>query len=41
MTEKDLKEFIYNNYYKEIHFTKEDSYYLLKKFRRKITRLCC
>lgn len=30
MTVKDLKEFIYDNYYKQIGFNKEDSYCLLK-----------
>ena len=30
MMVRDLKEFIFENYYKQIGFTKEDSYYLLK-----------
>ena len=35
---KDLREFIFENYYKQIGFTKEDSYYLLKKSEKK--RFC-
>ena len=31
MSVKDLKEFIFENYYKNIGFTKEDSYDSLKK----------
>lgn len=32
---KDLREFTYGNYYKQIGITKEDSYYSLRKFRKK------
>ena len=35
MTVKDLREVIFENYYKQLGFTKEDSYYLLKKKQRK------
>ena len=35
MTVKDLREVIFENYYKQFGFTKEDSYYLLKKNREK------
>ena len=31
MMVKALRGFIFENYYKKIGFTKEDSYYLLKK----------
>ena len=30
-TVKDLREFTFENYFKQIGFTKEDSYFLLKK----------
>ena len=36
MTFNDLKEFIYENYYKQIGFNKEDSYYMLKTLEKKI-----
>ena len=36
MTMKDCREFIFENYYKQIGFTKEDSYYSLKQRREKI-----
>ena len=36
MTVKNLKEFLYENYYKKIGFTKEDSYYPLKSLEKKI-----
>ena len=35
MMAKDLVEFLFENYYKRIGFTKEDSYYLLKKQKKK------
>ena len=31
MIVKDLREFIFKNYYRQIDFTKQDSYYSLKK----------
>ena len=34
MTMPDLREFIFENYYKKKSFTKEDRYYLLKKARK-------
>ena len=33
---QDLREFIFENYYQQIGFTKEDSYHLLKKVNKKI-----
>ena len=36
MTVKNLKEFIYENYYKKIGFTKEVRYYPLKSLEKKI-----
>ena len=35
MSAKSLKVLIYQNYYKQIGFTKKDGYYLQKKFRKK------
>ena len=35
MMVKDLPEFIFENYCKQIGFTKKDSYYLYKKERKK------
>ena len=35
VTVKDLREFIFKNYYKRIGFTKRDSYHLLKKAQKK------
>ena len=34
MAVKILREFIYENYYKPISFTKNDNYYLLKKAKK-------
>ena len=34
MMVKDLREFIFENYYKQIRFTKEDSYYALEKQKK-------
>ena len=34
-----LGEFIFKNYYKRIDFTKRDSYYLLKKMKKKIRNM--
>ena len=36
---KDLGEFIFENYYKRIGFTKEDNYYSLKKQRKDLVFL--
>ena len=36
MAVKDLKEFIFENYNKQIDFTKKDSYYLLTKMGKKV-----
>ena len=33
MTAKDLREFLFENYYKQTGFTKEDSYCSLKKLK--------
>ena len=35
MTAKDLREFIFENYYEQIGFTEKDSYYSLKKLIKK------
>ena len=35
MKVKDVREFIFENYYKEIGFTKKDNYYLLKKAEKR------
>ena len=35
MMVKDLREFISVNYYKQIAFTKDDTYYSLKKVKKK------
>ena len=40
MSVKYIKEFIYENYYKWIDLTKEDSYYSLKIFLKIFTRTC-
>ena len=37
MTVKDLKEFIFENYYYRIDFTEKDSYYSLEKKKFTIT----
>ena len=34
MTAKDLKEFIFENYYKRIGFTKKDSYHSLRRVKK-------
>ena len=36
MMVQDLREFIFENYYQQIGFTKEDSYHLLKTVNKKI-----
>ena len=41
MMAKDLVEFLFENYYKRIGFTKEDSYYLLKKQTKKRFGITC
>ena len=33
---KDLKEFIFENYYKEIGFTEKDSYHSLGRVKKKL-----
>ena len=35
MTVKELKDFIFENYYRQIGFTKENSYYLVKYQKEK------
>ena len=35
MMVEDLTHFLFKNYYEQIGFTKEDSYYLLKKLTKK------
>ena len=37
MMVKDLREFIFENYHKQIGFTKEGSYFLMEKAKRKTT----
>lgn len=36
MVIKDLREFIFGNYYKRLGFTEEDTYYSFKKQSKKI-----
>ena len=33
---KELRDFIYENYYSQIGFIKENSYYLIKRQKKKI-----
>ena len=39
MSANDIREFIFENYYKRIGFSKEGSYYSMKRLKRKI--FCC
>ena len=36
MTIKELKDLIFENYYRQIGFTKENSYYSIKRQKKKI-----
>ena len=36
MTVKDLRKFLFENFYKQIGFTKKNSYYLLGKIKKRI-----
>ena len=40
MAVKDLREFIFENNDKQIRFTKNDSYYLLKKAKKRLNIIC-
>ena len=40
MTVKDLKEFIFENYYYQIDFTEKDSYYSLGMVKKRFTITC-
>ena len=40
MSVKDLKEFKFQNNYKQIGFTDKESYYSLKKAKRKFSIFC-
>ena len=40
MTVKELKDFIFENYYRQIGFTKEKSYYSNKRQKKIFTVIC-
>ena len=40
MTIKELRDFIYENYYRRIVFTKENSYYLMKHQKKNLVNDC-
>ena len=40
MSVNEIKDFIFQNYYKQIEFSKENSYYSMKHLKKKIIVAC-
>ena len=41
MTVNELKDFVFENYYRQIGFSKENSYYLMKHRKKKRSTIVC
>ena len=41
MSVKEVRDFIFANYHKRIGFSKENSYYSVKRLKKKRFKICC